>query len=212
MASATSVKSDPSKGQTATEPSSLPGLCLAAVTKHNKADALNQKVEGEWRHVAAKTFVERVRNIALGLAALGIRPGDRIALLSENRPEWSISDLAILSLGAINVPIYTTQAVDQIGFILGDSGTRAIFISNRKLYRHARAALADRKHVESMIFSSLKGLRISIEPSHSTQSREAVASKRNNDPKPLMLTSRQCDQMIWQQSFTPPEQLASQKV
>ncbi|HEY6122774.1 MAG TPA: long-chain fatty acid--CoA ligase [Pyrinomonadaceae bacterium] len=158
MASATSVKSDPSKGQTATEPSSLPGLCLAAVTRHNKADALNQKVEGEWRHVAAKTFVERVRNIALGLAALGIRPGDRIALLSENRPEWSISDLAILSLGAINVPIYTTQAVDQIGFILGDSGTRAIFISNRKLYRHARAALAERKHVESMIFFDPEGV------------------------------------------------------
>ena len=93
-----------------------------------------------------------------GLAALGIRPGDRIALLSENRPEWSISDLAILSLGAINVPIYTTQAVDQIGFILGDSGTRAIFISNRKLYRHARAAVADRKHVESMIFFDPEGV------------------------------------------------------
>jgi long-chain acyl-CoA synthetase len=127
-------------------------LCLAAVLQHNKSDALNQKVSGEWQHVTAQTFVERVRNVALGLAALGIRPGDRIALLSENRPEWSIADLAILSLGAINVPIYTTQAVDQIGFILADSGARAIFISNRKLYRHARLALADRKHVESLIF------------------------------------------------------------
>jgi len=152
VASATSVKSVSAEGQTGTAATSLPGLCLAAVLRHNKADALNHKVEGEWLHISAETFIERVRNVALGLAALGIRPGDRIALLSENRPEWSIADLAILSLGAINVPIYTTQAVDQISYILADSGARSIFISNRKLYRHGRAALADRKHVESLIF------------------------------------------------------------
>ena len=63
-------------------------------------------------------FVRRVRHVTLGLAALGIKAGDRVALLSENRPEWSITDLAILSLGAVNVPIYTTQAVDQVEFIL----------------------------------------------------------------------------------------------
>ena len=88
-----------------------------------------------------RDFVERVRNVALGLAELGIKPGDRIALLSENRPEWSIADLAILSLGAINVPIYTTQAVDQIRYILTDSGTRAIFVSNQKLFKHAKKRL-----------------------------------------------------------------------
>ncbi len=155
MASVTSVRSNPREtweGQTSPAPTSLPGLCLAAVSKHNKADALNQKIEGEWVHLTAAEFADRVRSVALGLAALGIRPGDRIALLSENRPEWSIADLAILSLGAINVPIYTTQAVEQIGYILADSGARAIFISNRKLYRHARAALVDRKHVETLIF------------------------------------------------------------
>jgi long-chain acyl-CoA synthetase len=155
VASVTSARSNPretSEDQTSPAPTSLPGLCLAAVSKHNKADALNQKIEGEWLHLTAAEFVDRVRSVALGLAALGIRPGDRIALLSENRPEWSIADLAILSLGAINVPIYTTQAVEQIGYILADSGARAIFISNRKLYRHARAALVDRKHVETLIF------------------------------------------------------------
>jgi len=101
--------------------------------------------------MSAERFVERVKNVALGLAALSIRPGDRIALLSENRPEWSIVDMAILSLGAINVPIYTTQAVDQIEYILDDSGARAIFISNRKLFRHARPVLANRM-LEHLIF------------------------------------------------------------
>lgn len=132
--------------------SSVPALCLAATVKHGKADALNHKVGGEWISTSATTFVERVRNIALGLAARGIKRGDRVALLSENRPAWSIVDLAILSLGAINVPIYTTQAVDQIRYILTDSGARVLFVSNRRLYKHAHKALDRLGFVEELIF------------------------------------------------------------
>ncbi|HVF23177.1 MAG TPA: long-chain fatty acid--CoA ligase [Pyrinomonadaceae bacterium] len=131
--------------------SSVPGLCLAAVRRHNKSDALNYRADGKWVNLPAETFVERVKNCALGLASLGIRPGDRIALLSENRPEWSIVDMAILSLGAINVPIYTTQAIEQIDYILSDSGAKAIFISNRRLHKHARPAL-DKRAMEHLIF------------------------------------------------------------
>lgn len=132
--------------------SSVPALCLTAALKHGKQDALNHKTGSEWINISAETFVERVRNVALGLAEFGIKPGDRIALLSENRPEWSIADLAILSLGAINVPIYTTQAVDQIRYILTDSGARAIFISNRRLFKHASKALEGLDFLERIIF------------------------------------------------------------
>ena len=151
MASATSSKTEPKELSAAKEASSVPGLVLAAVLRHNKVDALNHRTDGQWHNIPAAVFVERVKNVALGLAGLGIRPGDRIALLSENRPEWSIADLAILSLGAINVPIYTTQSIDQIDFILSDSGARAIFISNSKLYKHAQPALAKRS-LEHLIF------------------------------------------------------------
>ncbi|MFN2531720.1 MAG: long-chain fatty acid--CoA ligase [Pyrinomonadaceae bacterium] len=137
--------------RTSAPASSIPALCLAAALEHAKSDALNYRFQGEWLHIAARTFIDRVKSVALGLAVLGVRPGDRIALLSENRPEWSIVDLAILSLGAINVPIYTTQAVDQIEFILADSGAKVIFISTQKLYRHARSALAARL-LEYLIF------------------------------------------------------------
>ena len=145
------AKHNQQKNLTATEATSIPGLCLNASLKHGKSDALNYKADGKWINVSAATFVERVKNVALGLASLGIRPGDRICLLSENRPEWSIVDLAILSLGAINVPIYTTQAVDQIDYILADSGPRAMFISSRKLFRHAREVLTSRA-LEYLIF------------------------------------------------------------
>ena len=139
---------------TSKEASSVPGLCLGAVLRHGKADALNQRIDGKWQAISAEQFAERVKNVALGLAAAGIRPGDRIALLSENRPDWSIADLAILSLGAINVPIYTTQAVDQIDFILSDSGAKTIFISNKRLYKHALPALTNRQFDHVIFFDS----------------------------------------------------------
>jgi long-chain acyl-CoA synthetase len=148
MAKATRAKTEQ---PTSPEMSSVPGLILTAVLRHNKADALNQRIDGKWVKTSAETFVDRVKNTALGLASLGVRPGDRIALLSENRPDWSIADLAILSLGAINVPIYTTQALDQIEFILADSGAKAMFISTRRLYKHAQPVLANR-HLEHLIF------------------------------------------------------------
>ena len=130
----------------------MPELCLSAALKHAKDDALNHKSGNEWINISAAEFVDRVRHVALGLADLGVKPGDRVALLSENRPEWSIADLAILSLGAINVPIYTTQAVDQIRYILTDAGVRAIFVSNGKLFKHAAPALEGLDFLEKIIF------------------------------------------------------------
>src|ERR1051326_7225402 len=141
----------PQKPSTSKDATSLPGLILAAVLRHNKEDAFNYREDGKWLNIPAASFVERVKSVALGLASLGIRPGDRIALLSENRPEWSIADLAILSLGAINVPIYTTQALEQVDYILSDSGARAIFISNRRLYKHIKPVL-DKRPLEHLIF------------------------------------------------------------
>jgi long-chain acyl-CoA synthetase len=130
----------------------LPSLCLAAIRKYAKEDALNHKRAGQWINISAEVFEERVRHIALGLSGLGIRAGDRIALLSENRPEWSIVDLAILSLGAVNVPIYTTQAVEQVRFILEDSGARLIFVSGRKVFKHARPGIEAVKTIEGFVF------------------------------------------------------------
>ena len=152
MASVASAKTGLGSKEHSGTASSVPGLLLEAALKHGKVDALNHKMGKEWVNISAETMVERVRNLALGLVEMGIKPGDRVALLSENRPEWSIADLAILSLGAINVPIYTTQAVDQIRYILGDSGTRAIFVSNRKLYKHAAKALANLDLIEQIVF------------------------------------------------------------
>ncbi|HYV85473.1 MAG TPA: long-chain fatty acid--CoA ligase [Patescibacteria group bacterium] len=97
--------------------------------ENRKPDQLLHKSQGSWRPISTVDFVARLRDVALGLRAAGIRPGDRVALLSENRPEWTTTDYAILCAGAVTVPIYTTLLPDQIEFILRDSGARAVVVS-----------------------------------------------------------------------------------
>jgi long-chain acyl-CoA synthetase len=125
-------------------------MCLEAVARHNKPDTVSENAK-EWVRLSASEFVRRVRHIALGLADAGVRPQDRVALISENRPEWSIADLAILSFGAITVPLYTTQAVDQIEFILKDSGARALLVSGGRVLKHARKGFENLDQLEQVI-------------------------------------------------------------
>ncbi|NJM53639.1 MAG: AMP-binding protein, partial [Blastocatellia bacterium] len=98
----------------------------------------------------------KIKNVTLGLQDLGVKEGDRVAIISENRPEWSFADLAILSLRGVNVPIYTTQAVEQIRYILEDSGAKALFISGKKLWKHAIAALEGVEQLEKLIDMRLR--------------------------------------------------------
>src|SRR5207247_3633161 len=127
------------RDQRSETPSTLPAFCLDALAKHNKPDAVSEKRDHEWAHVSAQDFIQRVRHIALGLKDLGIEPGDRIALISENRPDWSIADLAILSVGAVTAPFYSTQAIYQIQFILCYVGSRCLLISGGTVREHGRA-------------------------------------------------------------------------
>ncbi len=68
--------------------------------------------------------------MARTLLSRGISKGDRVAILSENRPEWMIADLAIMTIGAVTVPIYPTLTPEQIAWLLRDSGARALFLSS----------------------------------------------------------------------------------
>ena len=150
MSSAAAAKVSPGQEQSSA-PSTLPGVCLEAIAWHNKPDAVSEKRDGQWVRLSATEFVRRVRHIALGLVELGIQSGDRVALISENRPEWSIADLAILSVGAVTVPIYTTQSIDQIQFILEDSGTRALMISGGRILKHARQGFEGLDQLEHVV-------------------------------------------------------------
>ena len=177
--------------------SSLPAFCLDAMRRHNKADAVSEKRGGEWIHVSAEQFTRRVRHIALGLADLGIKPQDRVALISENRPEWSISDLAILSAGAVTVPLYTTQSVDQIEFILNDSGARAILISGGRVLKHARPGLENVPALEHLIvFDSESASKLEQATAlESVESRGAAIEQENPNAFDELLGRLQVDDL-----------------
>ncbi len=98
-----------------------------AAQKYPDRPALSGKPHGSktWETLTYGEVSGRVKQVSLGLRALGIERGDRVAILSENRPEWAIADLAILAAGAVVVPIYPTLPAAQVAHILADSGAKA---------------------------------------------------------------------------------------
>lgn len=112
------------------EPQTLNELLNGAVDRYRDSEFLRFKRDGEWKSLAYGEVARRVRELALGLYSIGLRGGDRVAIWSENRPEWNIADLASLAIGAVDVPIYATQTPAQVEYILADSGARGVFVSS----------------------------------------------------------------------------------
>src|SRR5215471_1736249 len=111
------------------EPSTLTELLKGAVTSHKKTDFMRYKENGAWHTVTGEEFLERVRHIALGLYSLGVRKGDRVAMLAESSFYWTLADYGVISTGAINIPIYPTQALNQVDYILKESQPKLILVS-----------------------------------------------------------------------------------
>jgi len=108
-------------------PGTINQLFFDAIARHNKPDALRVKQAGVYQPISSVDLADCVREVSLGLHELGIRRGDRVAILGENSPEWAIADYACLAVGVTDVPIYPTLPAEQIPYILNDSGCVAIF-------------------------------------------------------------------------------------
>ena len=110
-------------------PQTIIDLFDEAVKGKSRPDALRVKRGEDFQALSSEEVRSQVQGVVAGLINLGVEPGDRIALLSENRPEWLVSDIAILSAGAINVPIYPTLPATQIEGLLNNAGVRVIILS-----------------------------------------------------------------------------------
>src|SRR5205085_8470032 len=99
-------------------PGTLVDLLKGAAGARLNEEVIRFKQDKQWTGLSGRSLLDRVRHVALGLYDLGIRKGDRVAILAESGPLWSISDYAILSNGAVNVPIYPTQPPHQVEYIL----------------------------------------------------------------------------------------------
>jgi long-chain acyl-CoA synthetase len=119
-----------SGGPRNTPPGTLTRLFFDAVARHDKPDALQVKIDGTYQPISSRVVADRVRHLALGLSEVGVMPGDRVAILSENRPEWAIADYACLTASLTDVPLYPNLPAEQAAYILRDSGAVAIFVSD----------------------------------------------------------------------------------
>lgn len=122
-------------------PTTLNELLSFNISHYPHPDMFSSKYQEAWHHVSSAEVVTHVRRRALGLYQLGVRHGDRVALLADNSPDWVMCDYSILSNGAVTVPIYTTQIAEQIEYILTNGEAQFLFVSSKSLFDRIRARL-----------------------------------------------------------------------
>jgi len=113
-----------------------------AAAERNLDRAMLHRQQGKWRPISSSDFRRNVARTAHALQEWGIHQGDRVAILSENRPEWSIADFGILLLGAVTVPVYATLTPEQTANTLRDSGSTVVFVSTQQQLRKVQAILS----------------------------------------------------------------------
>jgi long-chain acyl-CoA synthetase len=119
----------------------LVALFLTRAAEKGDRPFLWAKRDGEWRSTSWAEAARQVAALAAGLKRIGLQPGDRVALVSENRPEWLIADLGIMAAGCVTVPTYTTNTTRDHTHVLENSGARAVIVSNQKLARNVAPAV-----------------------------------------------------------------------
>ncbi|MDH5198817.1 MAG: AMP-binding protein, partial [Gemmatimonadota bacterium] len=109
----------------------------------SKAAAMQYKAGGTWHGITHQEFARRVKHTALGLLELGVKPGDRVAIMSPNRPEWAIADFGCLTARCADVPVYPTLPAKQAAYVLRDSGVVAAFVADLEQYAKVADTRAD---------------------------------------------------------------------
>eukprot|EP01137_Pigoraptor_chileana_P015766 Opistho-2@72118 len=104
--------------------------CVLAV---NKEDTFASKVKGEWKKNSATEVIEIVNKVSIGLIKLGVKKDDKIALISNNRPEWNFIELGVQQLGAVLVPMYPTITIEDYRYIFTDAEVKLVFVSDKAL-------------------------------------------------------------------------------
>ena len=138
------------------EPRTLAELFLRSSAEFDLPNALNYKKDGSWHAISSSEMNQRAENIALGLFSLGLRKGDRAAILAANSPEWTLTDAGCQFAGIVDVPIYTTSSPYSVKYIIDDSSSRVLFIQDLAAYERIASEIAGCRSVEVLIFFDAK--------------------------------------------------------
>jgi len=126
-------------------------LLLDSFRRYNLPDLLWYKAGHTWQEMPTQEFLRSVASLSRALRKFGIAKGDRVAIFSENRPEWHIADLAVLGLGAMTVPIYQAESVERAKFLLEDSAARICFVSGAAQCEKVAAVWPELSKLEKVI-------------------------------------------------------------
>lgn len=125
-------------------------LLAYQISKNPKADCLSNKVSGSWKKYSTQDVDHLSNEIALGLIAAGLTKDDKVAIVSQNRPEWMFADFGIQKIGGVSVPMYPTITEDDYNFIFKDADVKIVFVSNEELYHKVKRSLHDVQGVKEI--------------------------------------------------------------
>ena len=135
----------------ADEPTTLVDVFKLVARTHKRPDTLNYKLNGRWVSVSSDELLARAGSIAAGLHSIGLRHGDRLALLSESRVEWTLTDAGCIFAGVIDVPIYPTLTPPQVRYILRDSGASVLVLESLDKFKELKAILSECPQVTHIV-------------------------------------------------------------
>jgi len=137
----------------------LPGLLLEQAREHGEQVALREKEFGIWRSLTWSQYSERVRNFCLGLTSLGFGPGDRLAILGDNRPEWVIAELAAISAGGLVMGVYQDCVATEVQFLVAFAEATVIVAEDQEQVDKYLEVRADLPKIRHVIYYDSRGLR-----------------------------------------------------
>ncbi|MES2691308.1 MAG: long-chain fatty acid--CoA ligase [Bacteroidota bacterium] len=116
------------------EPTRLFDLLPRYAKLYNKPDMLSYKVNGQWKSFSADEVLDDANLVSYALFEMGLKPGDKLSIISPNRPEWLMTNMGIMEAGCVNVPVYPTISYDDLTYILNDAEVKYVFVNGRELY------------------------------------------------------------------------------
>jgi long-chain acyl-CoA synthetase len=124
----------------------------------NKKDALSAKVNGKWHNYSVNDYIETANYVSYGLLSMGFEPGDKIATVSNNRPEWNFMDMGMLQIGVVHVPIYPTISETEYEHILKHSEAKIIIVSSTELYEKIKPVVDKIGKLPIYSFDAIEGI------------------------------------------------------
>jgi long-chain acyl-CoA synthetase len=179
----------------------LSQLFLNTIKSYQKDDLMLYKKDGSYTPISTDEFGKQVKHFALGLKDLGLEAGDKLIILSGNRPEWVMTDLANLCLGGVTVPIYTSLVPEQIKYIIDNSDAKVVVFSDEEMWEKIKAIQTELTKVERYItyqvdgpdgvltFAEIQKRGEELEESHPDLFEELALQVKSDDVASIIYTS-----------------------